>query len=157
MKTESNHSPLTATAAGVCRWMIQRMSGRAWWMAECKVKLALLMPSPVDPVSTISPRTSTLTSVLAVISEYTMPNGLTRNCSCSWLSLAWNTVFKHLWMQTEFLMHLWLKKKLKFNMQNQTIMTEWHTQTVCASSSFTFSLVAQGAVLSYGEKNFPGG
>ena len=29
MKTNSNHSPLTATAAGVCRWMIQRMSGRA--------------------------------------------------------------------------------------------------------------------------------
>lgn len=58
-------------------------------------------------------------------------------------------------MQTEFLMHLWLKKK-KINLQNQTIMTERHTQTVCASSSFTLSLVAQGAVLSYGEKTFLG-
>ena len=81
--TDNKTQALTATAAGVCRWMMQRMSGRAWWMAECRVKPALLMPSPVEPVSTISPRTSTFTRVLAVISEYNMPKGLTRNCSCS--------------------------------------------------------------------------
>lgn len=68
------------------------MSGLAWWMAECNVKPALLIPNVVDPGSIISPCMSTFTKDDAVTSEYNTPKGFIKKCSCSWLILAWKNL-----------------------------------------------------------------
>lgn len=68
--------------------MMHLMSGRAAWMAECSMNPATLTPKLVEPLSTMLPCMSTLTSEEAVTSWYSMPKGLSRKCSVSWLMRA---------------------------------------------------------------------
>jgi len=78
----------TATMLGVWRWMMALMSGLAWWMAECSMKPAWFTPKLVVPSSTVSPCMLTFTRLEAITSLYIIPNGFSRKCSVSWLTLA---------------------------------------------------------------------